>query len=61
MTKRSFSFSQRIDRYLAIVAWLRARYTVSDQIIISVGGMPSAYSRIEQAAAKKYLLVVGAW
>jgi hypothetical protein len=44
-----------IDRYLAIVGWARKRYTRAGMLTISVGGVPSAYSRIESAAWGRYM------
>ena len=46
------------DRYLAIVAWARRRYTVGGELVISTGGVPSAYSRIEAAAWRLHMLGV---
>ncbi len=44
-----------IDRYLKVVCWARTRYTIDRILIISVGGFPSTFSRIEKLAADKYL------
>lgn len=41
-------------KYLSIVAWARNRYTIAGVLVIDTGGVPSAYSRIEDAAFKKY-------
>ena len=38
------------NRYLRITEWARKRYTVGDALIVSVGGIPSPYTRIERAA-----------
>lgn len=47
--------SKRSTRYLKIVSWARARYTNCGTLIVSVGGAPSIYSRIENAAFQKYM------
>jgi hypothetical protein len=45
-----------IDRYLEIVEWARQRYTgANGRLVISKGGHPATYSRIEDAAARRYL------
>lgn len=45
-----------VDRYLAIVNWARARYTVGGVLMIADRGMvPSTYSRIERAAWDRYM------
>ena len=44
-----------IDRYLAIVAWARKRYTRDGRLVISVGMMRSRYSAIEDLAWKRYM------
>ena len=46
---------QKIDRYLAIVAWARKRYTYAGWLTISIGKRLSRYSRIEEAAFAKYV------
>ncbi len=46
---------ENADRYLKIVAWARRRYRRADgSILISIGGRPSIYSRIEAAAFRRY-------
>lgn len=47
--------ADRIDRYLAIVEWARRRYTRAGRLVISIGAAASRYSRIESAAAVRYL------
>lgn len=50
-----------IDRYLRLIHWARKRYTQPDGYLIkSVGRVPSTYSRIELAAARKHLKLIGA-
>jgi len=43
------------NRYLRLVTWARKRYTVNGSLVVSVGGIASPYSLIEQAAAVKFL------
>lgn len=44
------------SRYLRLVRWAGARYRRQDgALVLSVGGAPSTYSRIESAAASKIL------
>ena len=45
----------RFDRYLAIVAWAKRRYTRDGWLTIKIGGKPTVYTRIEMAAARRYL------
>jgi hypothetical protein len=49
-----------IDRYLKIMTWLRNRYTFLDEsgrpnIVISIGGKPSRYMRLEEAFFDRYM------
>lgn len=44
-----------ITKYQSIVAWARKRYMVDRLLIINIGGIPSVYSRIENAAFIKYV------
>ena len=46
-----------IEKYLRVVEWARARYTdpVTHTLVLDTGGVLSTYSRIEDAAFKKYL------
>ncbi len=46
---------EKYDRYLRIVNWARNRYTVSNALIVSIGGAPSRYTMIEKLAAHKLL------
>lgn len=43
------------ERYLKIVAWARKRYTRAGRLVISIGGEPQAYKRIECAAWDRYM------
>ena len=44
------------DRYLRLCRWAQRRYASGDgRLVISRGGVPSAYSRVEEAAARRYL------
>ena len=43
------------NKYLAIVEWARNRYSSNGRLVISTGGIPSVYSRIESAAFNKYM------
>lgn len=53
--KRSSNSDTNTDRYLAIVGWARKRYTDSKGLLVlSKGSQLSVYSRIEQAAWRKY-------
>ena len=47
--------NQKMARYLRLVAWARARYVVAGTLIISTGGVPSTYSRIEALAFERYM------
>lgn len=47
--------ADRFDRYLAIVNWARARYTIDGVLVLSIGGTQGIYKRIETAAFQKYL------
>lgn len=42
-------------RYLRITAWLRARYEHDGMIETHINGIPTAYTLIEQSAARKYI------
>ena len=48
------------NRYLAIMAWARKRWTTIDEdgrgwLPIRMGGEPTVYTRVEMAAARRYL------
>lgn len=43
------------DKYLKVVYWLRNRYTVDGRLVISIGGSPSQYKRLETTAWNKYM------
>ena len=45
---------ENADRYLKIVNWAKRRYAKNGEILISIGGRPSVYSRIEAAAFRRY-------
>lgn len=49
------------DRYLAIVAWARRRYTLDGVLTIQVGSRPSKFSLIEDMAAQRYLGCAARW
>lgn len=44
-----------IDRYLKLAMWARKRYAVNGKLIVNIGGKPTLYSRIEDAAAVKFM------
>jgi len=44
------------DKYLRVVYWARTRYTDNGTLVISRGGNPSMFSRIEAAAWNKYII-----
>jgi hypothetical protein len=47
-------------RYLRMVRWAGKRYAdAKGRVVVSIGGMPSLYSRIELAAARKFLHMIG--
>lgn len=55
---RALSFDERLDKYMKIAYWLRDRYTDDMGLLtLSVGDIPSPYSKLEQLAAERYLLV----
>lgn len=45
----------RAARYLDLIRWARARYSVGGVLLLSEGGVLSPYSRIERAAFRRYL------
>lgn len=45
----------RFDRYLRVMLWLRKRCTVKGELIVSIGGTPTSYTRLESLAYAKYL------
>ena len=47
-----------IDRYLIITRWAKNRYRKNGKLILSIGGNPSKWSKIENLAFKKYILEV---
>ena len=42
-------------RYLRLIHWARARYTTDGVLMLSVGGQPTTYSRIEATAWRKLI------
>ena len=46
----------RYSRYLAVVRKLERRYRVDGALLISVGGQPSRYSRVEVLAFWRYVM-----
>lgn len=42
-------------RYLRICRWAARRYTVGDSLPVYIGDHPAPYTRIEQAAWRKYM------
>lgn len=53
--KRMEAKLDKCARYLRLVKWAQDRYTVNGILVISHGLNPSIYTRIERAAAKKFL------
>lgn len=47
--------NEAIDRYLAIVAWAKRRYTEQHRLVLTIGGRLSRYSRIERLAFDRYM------
>lgn len=45
----------KIDKYLKIVDWARARYGRNGNLVISVGHNPSRFKMIEDLAGEKYV------
>jgi hypothetical protein len=46
----------RFEKYLKVVTWAQRRYTDSSGLLVAyIGTIPSKYTRIEQAFARKYL------
>lgn len=47
----------RIEKYLRVVEWARARYTDrrTHLLVLNTAGVKSPYSRIEDAAFAKYI------
>lgn len=41
------------QRYINIIRWARRRYTDRGVLILHIGGVPSPYTRIEQAAMRR--------
>ncbi|HET7675652.1 MAG TPA: hypothetical protein VFL54_09045 [Gammaproteobacteria bacterium] len=46
---------RNINAYLRLARWAKRRYARDGYIALDVGGEPTLYSRIESAAARKYL------
>lgn len=49
--------NHRIEKYLRVVEWARARYTDrrTHLLVLNTAGVNSIYSRIEDAAFAKYM------
>jgi len=45
----------RLDRYLAINAWLKKRYSGNGWITLSIGAVPTLYSRLDLAFFRRYV------
>lgn len=45
----------KFDRYLKICAWAVRRYSAGKFLVTHVGGQPTKYTRIVDAAANKIL------
>ncbi|MFM7468506.1 MAG: hypothetical protein ACKO37_03275, partial [Vampirovibrionales bacterium] len=45
---------KHLRKYSKICKWAWKRYTKTNTLVVSVGGKPSPYALIEQAAWKKY-------
>ncbi len=50
-----YSNWHRVKRYLRIVEWAENRYRVGNSITVYIGDKPTAFKRIETAAASRYL------
>ena len=44
-----------IDKYLKITRWAKNRYRKNGRLILSIGGNPSQWSKIEKMAFDKYI------
>jgi hypothetical protein len=44
------------DRYLALNAWLKRRYSENGWLVLSVGAVPTKYTRLDIAFFKRYAL-----
>jgi hypothetical protein len=43
-----------LDKYLDFIDWLWNRFSVNGEVVISRGGKPSAYSKLESAYFEKH-------
>ncbi len=43
------------EKYLKLTTWARNRYSYEGNLIVSVGGVPTKYTRIERAAWTRYM------
>ncbi len=50
------AWKARADRYLAINAWLKKRYSVNGWLTVSIGGEPTTYSKLDLAFFERYAL-----
>lgn len=48
---------QHADRYLAINAWLKRRYSKDGWLTLSVGAIPSRYTILDIAFFKRYVAI----
>ncbi len=49
------SEDERVERYLKVVNWAERRYSRNGRLIVSVGGNPSRWGEIAEAAWRKYI------
>lgn len=52
---RNLEITARLDRYLTINAWLKKRYSEDGWLTLFVGGVPTAYSRLDLAFFQRYI------
>ena len=56
MTKTEVeTWKSRADRYLAINAWLKRRYSEKGWLTVSIGGLPTRYSILDIAFFHRYV------
>ena len=53
--KREGAAEMNIDKYLKITRWAKNRYRKNGKLILSIGGNPSKWSKIEKMAFDKYI------
>jgi hypothetical protein len=49
-------WNARADRYLAINAWLKKRYSENGWLTLSIGAKPTTYTVLDIAFFKRYVL-----